>query len=224
MTSLETTTLLTTILGTLLGGGVLGAFITQFFARDKTRAEAKKTEAEAERTKAETTKILAELNLKTSQVVESSGGRAVKGWIKAGDDPKAYEIGVDQHERYRGKPSGYIKSVEPSRGFGTLMQTFKASSYAGTRLKMTGSARSTSVEDWAGFWMRVDGPTSSERVQSFDNMQDRPITGNTGWTKYQIVLDVPENADDIAVGVLLSGAGQVWIADLEFEVVDSNVP
>ena len=135
MASAEITTLVTAILPALLGVGVLGAFINQYFTRDKTRAEAKKIEAEAERAKAETTKILTELNVRTSQIVESSGNKSIKGWIKAGDDPRAYEIGIDQNESYCGKPSGYIKSLEASRGFGTLMQTFKGTMYLSKRVK-----------------------------------------------------------------------------------------
>ena len=50
------------------------------------------------------------------------------------------------------------------------------------------------------------------------------ITGDTEWTRYEIVLDVPEVATLIAFGVLISGPGDVWIDDLAFDVVDTSVP
>jgi hypothetical protein len=131
-------------------------------------------------------------------------------------------MGIDQNETYLGKPSGYIKSRESPKGFGTLMQMFKANTYAGKRLKMTGNAKSEGVKYFAGFWLRIDGP--DDKQLSFDNMRDRPIKGTTGWTKYQIVLDVPENSIYIAVGLLLGGSGQVWMTDIRFEVVGVNVP
>jgi hypothetical protein len=87
---------------------------------------------------------------------------------------------------------------------------------------MSASAKSDGIGNWAGFWMRVDEPQSN--AISFDNMQDRPIKGTTGWTTYQIVLDVPENSSDIAFGLLLNGAGQVWLSNFHFEVVSNNVP
>jgi hypothetical protein len=55
-------------------------------------------------------------------------------------------------------------------------------------------------------------------------MQQRPIKGTTGWTRCEIVLDVPNNAADLAFGLLLAGDGQVWMDDLRFEVVSSAVP
>jgi hypothetical protein len=212
----ENTNLLIAILSPVLSAGVLGVFITQLFLRPKTIAEAKKIDAEA-------SKILSELNLKTSPDTEFSGSKGIKGWDKWGEDPNSYEIGVDQNERYRGKPSGYIKSIKEPRGFGSIKQAFQANIYRGKRLKMAACAKSNNVEGWAGLWMRVDGPSRTERTLAFDNMEDRPITGSTGWTSYQIVLDIPENSVAIAFGVLLVGPGQLWTTDFRFEVVDMNV-
>ena len=42
--------------------------------------------------------------------------------------------------------------------------------------------------------------------------------------EYEIVLDVPEQADQISFGLLLTGKGQVWMDDLKFEVVGKDVP
>jgi hypothetical protein len=37
-------------------------------------------------------------------------------------------------------------------------------------------------------------------------------------------LDVPEDSKYIAFGMLLGGPGQVWMADLTFEIVPQTVP
>jgi hypothetical protein len=55
-------------------------------------------------------------------------------------------------------------------------------------------------------------------------MQDRLVTGTTGWEKFQVILDVPPDSDQIAFGVLLKGAGIVWVDDFQFEVVGEDVP
>jgi hypothetical protein len=220
----ENTPLITIILTTLLGGGAFGILINQLFLRPKTIAEARKLDAEADRAKAETSKLNRELNLGSSQLIESPGSDEIKGWDKWGEDPRSYEIGIDRNERYRGKPSGYIKSIAAPKGFGSFKQAFRANMYQGKRLKMTGCAKSNSVEEWAGLWMRIDGPLRTERSLGFDNMEDRPIKGTTGWTRYQIVLDVPENGAAVAFGVLLVGSGQLWATDFQFEIVDSSVP
>jgi hypothetical protein len=68
--------------------------------------------------------------------------------------------------------------------------------------------------------MRVDGEKSHSL--SFDNMRDRKIKGTTEWTKYEIILDVPEKSTTINYGVLLSLGGEVWLDDLTFEEVSTE--
>lgn len=146
-----------------------------------------------------------------------------KGWIIAGDSPQKYEMGIDKGAGQDGKNVGTIKSIEQSiTGFGTLMQECKASMYAGKKIKMSGIVKSANVTNWAGLWFRVDQAGSTQPL-AFDNMQDRPIKGTTGWTKYEIVLDVPSNASILAYGALLSGTGQVWFDNITFEVVGVSV-
>jgi len=57
-----------------------------------------------------------------------------------------------------------------------------------------------------------------------DGKKDRSVKGTTAWTKYEIVLDVPLQATNLAYGALLSGTGQIWFDHLKFEVVDNSVP
>jgi hypothetical protein len=156
------------------------------------------------------------------EATEEGADNALKGWIKSGDSPSDYEVGVDLRVTYGGAVSAYIRSRGVPRGFGTLMQTFKADIYRGKRLKMSASAKSEGVRNWAGFWMRVDSP--ERNAVSFDNMQDRPIKGSVDWSTHQIVLDVPDNSAHIAFGLLLDGPGQVWLTRFHFEVVSADVP
>jgi len=58
---------------------------------------------------------------------------------------------------------------------------------------------------------------------AFDNIGDRRIEGTTQWTKYSVVLDVPEDAAAIAFGLLMAGKGQVWVDDLAFDVAGPDV-
>ncbi len=152
----------------------------------------------------------------------SMSGEAPKGWFLAGSRPGDYETAVDREVVHSTKASASLKSTatQPA-GFGTLMQMSKADKYRGKRVRMSGYVRAQEIKDWAGLWLRVDGPKGEPL--GFDNMEKRPIKGTAGWKKYEIVLDVPEQAKELAYGVLLSGAGQVWMAELNFEVVDQAV-
>ena len=59
---------------------------------------------------------------------------------------------------------------------------------------------------------------------AFDNMLHRQITGTNEWARHAVVLDVAEDAESIAFGILLSLNGQVWMADVHLDVVGPDVP
>ena len=140
-------------------------------------------------------------------------------WIKAGSKPADYDMGVTSSEHHSGSKCAFIKSkIAKISGFGTYMQTSAADAYLGKSVQMTGWIKSKDVKDWAGMWMRVDGPNPYQYL-SFDNMQNRPITGTTDWKECTIVLDVPDSAKDLAFGVLLSGTGEVYFDDISFKIL-----
>jgi hypothetical protein len=147
----------------------------------------------------------------------------MKSWFMAGSDPQDYELGTDTNAVHNGKNSGYLKAkVAEPRGFGTMMQMFKANDYLNKRMRFSAFVKSEGIEAWAGLWMRIDGPQQGSL--GFDNMQNRPIKGTTDWHEYEVVLDVPQESVAIALGILLSGKGQAWVSEVQFEEVGADVP
>ena len=144
------------------------------------------------------------------------------GWIKKGSNPENYEMGIIKGSGQDGKNAAIIKSTNEvdDNGFGTFMQMSSPEKFLGKQIKMTGYMKSENVTGWAGLWLRVDQKDPYQPL-SFDNMQDRAITGTTDWKKYVILLCVPENATNIAYGALLAGAGKIWFDNVTFEVVDN---
>ena len=55
-------------------------------------------------------------------------------------------------------------------------------------------------------------------------MTERSLTDTVDWTTMSIVVDVPDTADAICIGALLSGTGKAWVSGLSFEIVDASVP
>ena len=108
--------------------------------------------------------------------------------------------------------------ADKSLGFGAMVQVIDASDYRCKRVRMAAYVKSEEVERWAGLWMRVDGP--DYEMQSFDNMEDRPIQGSSDWTRYEIVLPVFEDSWEIFFGILLDGAGKLWLRDIQIDVVE----
>lgn len=151
-----------------------------------------------------------------------------EGWIKAGDKPKSYEMGIDKGAGPDGKNAATIKSIDKKiDGFGTLMQQCLPDIYLGKRVRMSGYVKTKDVSDWAGLWFRVD-TKEGEKNMPFDNMhdgkKDRSLKGTNDWKKYDIVLNVPNSSVNLAFGALLAGTGQVWFANVEFAIVDNSVP
>jgi hypothetical protein len=147
-------------------------------------------------------------------------GQVPKGWQARGVTPQAYEIRIDLAVYHAGTTSGSIKSKTSAPKTGILMQSIKADNYLGKRVRLSGYVKGKGVDTYAGLWLRVDG---DGEVLGYDNMQNRPIRGTTGWKKYEIVLDVPESSVNIAFGTILVGTGQIWMDDLQLDVVGQDV-
>ena len=146
-----------------------------------------------------------------------------KGWFKAGSEPDKYEMGIDKGAGVNKGNAAIIKSdAKKIKGFGTLMQNSQPGKYKGKRVKMSGYMKSENIDGSAGLWFRVDGKEAGKSL-AFDNMYDRAVKGTTDWKKYEIVLDVPEEATNLAYGALLHGVGTLWFDDIQFEIVEHTV-
>ena len=139
-----------------------------------------------------------------------------QNWFPAGSHPQDYYMGGDPMVSQGAENSGYIKSkVSEIDGFGTWMTQIKADTYLGKEIRLSAFVKTKDVDTWVGLWMRVDG---NETTLSFDNMEDRPITGTSDWRKYEIVLDVPEGSSSIYYGILLAGTGEAWVSGMQVEL------
>lgn len=142
-----------------------------------------------------------------------------KGWWAAKSDE--YQIGIDTANAER--PAAFIESIVPvPKAFIALNQTFSANDYRGKRVRFAGNIKTENVQKWAGFWLRADNAKSA--IVAFDNMQNRGISGTSDWKPGEIVIDIPDDAETLFLGLILDGAGKVWTNGLVFEIVDSSVP
>lgn len=144
-----------------------------------------------------------------------------KGWHAAGSAPDTYEMGARPGDRRAGDRNAYIRALPQARGFGTMMQSIGADAYRGKRLRLSGYL-STREANSAAMWMRIDA--AGHQTVGFDNMDKRALRGDTDWKRYEIVLDVPQNAELIAFGFLLEGKGEVMADDFKLDEVGKDVP
>jgi hypothetical protein len=140
-----------------------------------------------------------------------------------GKNRQFYEEGYAEDEDDDARAgTRWLRSKGPGADdFGTLLSSVDAAVFRGQRVRMRARVESMDTTGWAGLWMRVDGE-GQQKVLAFDNMQSRSITGTVEPAVYEVVLDVPDEAEQIAFGILLHGDGQVWIDDLAFDLVPAS--
>lgn len=145
-----------------------------------------------------------------------------KGWYSGGMG-SGYSTKLDSKVFQNGQNSALLESVNESQSdFYTLMQTMTVKDFSGKRVKMTGFIKSEGTNVMGSMWIRIDD-IGNKVTADFDNMMDRPVTGNSDWTKCEIVFDVPEKCA-IAFGFILSGTGKIWVDNVSFEIVSSTTP
>ena len=115
-------------------------------------------------------------------------------WHITGSRAPDYEAGMLPGITYGGDRVAQLRlrpAISEPAGFGALVQTIAAPRYLGRRVSFSAVVKATEVTDWAGLWLRVDGPNG---MLMLDNMQDRALRGTTDWIEASIVLDVAEDA------------------------------
>jgi len=106
--------------------------------------------------------------------------------------------------------------VPSSFSFGTVTQAVDAAAWRGRSIRLTARVRAdvTGAGNQGQLWLRVD--RSDNQRGFFDNMADRPIT-SAQWATCRIEGHVADDATQIFLGCLLSGAGKVWVDDVRLE-------
>ena len=104
---------------------------------------------------------------------------------------------------------------------GAASRTVDLGQLKGKRMRFSAMVKSKDLANWGGLGMYAMG---NEKLVLVDDMGGRPIVGTTDWTRYEIVADVPEEADIMSVSVHMYGAGQMWMDDAKIEIVGNDVP
>src|SRR5690606_25988190 len=73
---------------------------------------------------------------------------------------------------------------------------------------------------FAGLLLRIDG---DNKVLSGDNMQNLDIHGTNDWKKYSITLPYPEKAENICIGGIITGLGEVWFDNFTLTIDSKNI-
>jgi hypothetical protein len=120
------------------------------------------------------------------------------------------------------------KDAKVADNYSAISQIFGAEEFRGKRLRFSAYVKADGVDSLSGLWMRVSGMPTAEQAYDillgYDDMNDRHIRGSSDWHTYDVVLDVPDEANVILMGLRFGGEGQVWIDDAKLEIVGDDVP
>jgi DNA-binding winged helix-turn-helix (wHTH) protein/tetratricopeptide (TPR) repeat protein len=136
-----------------------------------------------------------------------------------------FDFTIDSGVARSGHASGRLRSAIEG-GQSTTMSTFVPVGFLGTKVRMSAYLKTEQVDKEAHLWLRVDSVSAGGIDTTFfvNTANDPLIRGTTGWTRYQIVADVPETAAYVHYGYGLSGTGTAWIDDVQFESVPASTP
>ncbi len=143
------------------------------------------------------------------------------GWQMRGSAPQDYQVDLDTTTKVTGKASARMRlATKTPTGYGTFQQTVDATGFRGKRVRFSAGLRTRAVQRWAGLFLRVYNGASTVAL---DNMQERALKDDNDWKRFEVVLDIDPEATELSFGVLLAGAGTVWIDDVMLEEVSKSV-
>jgi erythromycin esterase len=158
---------------------------------------------------------------------EGDLGDPPTSWFIPPQKAFGFDVTITADRPYHGERSVMI-SRPPGRHYGEtygfLRQRINAAPYRGRRVRLRSAVRTevTGPGNQGYLWLSVAKkwvyPSSTV---FYDDMSDRPITHGE-WREYEIVGDVPEDAETIDYGMALVGEGRAWIDAMSVEVVDQE--
>ena len=141
-------------------------------------------------------------------------------WYTGG---KGYAVAVDTTVAHTGRQSLQMERTAQQGTFGVATASFPVEEARGYVIRYTGYIKTDSVANgYAGLWWRIDG--EDRKQLGFDNMAGRGPTSTTPWTRYTIEMPVPESAQNINFGALLTGSGTAWFDRLGVSLTEGVTP
>lgn len=146
------------------------------------------------------------------------------GWKLLTSSPKSYHGQQVREGARSGRGAGALRG-DPAAGrsaYGLLAQKISAVDFRGRQVRLQAYLRTDQVKGRAGLWLRVDDRQG--QTLAFSNMRDRPIYGTRPWAPIALELEVPPEAHELHFGLLLQGAGEATIDDLELTALGPASP
>lgn len=151
------------------------------------------------------------------------------GFVLAGVAKDAYVAELDPSTIHEGRATTLFHAKRSATGVATLYRKEGVEKYAGQRVRLSAFVKTLAATDRVEIWGRVtvpgQGKNKADHVPFWGeaNSEYRSLHANHDFLLYQIVLDVPPDAESIELGVGLGG-GALWLDDAKIQTVPKSVP
>jgi hypothetical protein len=129
------------------------------------------------------------------------------------------EVNADRDIKHGGNASAHIRAKEipseqePAVMGATFTQAIIADAYRNRNVKISAYVKTRDVEGQVTLVASVAGV----RVPAVADSE--PVTGTSDWVKREVTVPVPSEGGQLSFGVSLEGEGEVWIDDVQIEVI-----
>lgn len=125
-----------------------------------------------------------------------------------------YTLRVDSSEKHTGDASMLIeqRGNKANQSYGCCALSIP-SKFEGSQIEVRAYMKLQNVTNGPiGLLLRIDNDRGTLK---FENMEKENIQGTSDWKLYSVKLPLPEDAETIYIGALLSGTGKLWVDDFE---------
>ncbi len=147
-----------------------------------------------------------------------ASGAAPLGWsmVQHAGVP-AYETAIDDKVFKEGKYSFSMKRKK-KQVFGLLRQIVELPKGGNEGKKLHFSAMLRTEKVGKAGWGLVVNFLAVPDGRILSQARSKPLRGDTGWTRVEIVEPIPKGAGRLAIGVMLLDEGKGWVDDVKLEV------
>jgi erythromycin esterase len=135
-----------------------------------------------------------------------------------------FQIVTSDRRPHSGKACALI-SRSPGKHYGEFAGSFgqrlDGIPYRGRKIRLRAAARAavSGVDNMSWLRLSVIRQGLGPQTTAFDSLDKYPVT-SAEWRIYEIVADVPMDADSISYGLYLTGVGKAWLDSVSVEVVE----
>jgi hypothetical protein len=141
----------------------------------------------------------------------------LEGWTIQGHASAAYRAEVDQDVQRDGHATIRFHPVEdPGGAYGTFMTSFDARPFRGRRAHAVVFIRTQGVTARGDVWLRaqaVDSPPDGPGLATSITQ----LAANADFRQYELLVDVPDGADKVQLGIGIAGPGMLWMDGVKVE-------